>query len=109
MTKTTAAKRSAISDRTWQGQQSWNREVIESEAGHRLRLTVKVDSYDFQSYAKAERWDGMKWHEVHRIPGQEVKARTTVSYVARSVSPNAFTADIDELRRVAIAIVGGAL
>ena len=93
-----------ISDRTWQGQQSWNREVIERIGDRKVRLTVKVDAYDFQSYGKAELWSGEEWKQVHRIPGQEL--RTKVSYVARDVKPAAFAADIVELRRVAEEVLG---
>ena len=64
------AKNNVISDRTWQGHQSWNREVIENIGGKRVRLTVKVDAYDFQSWAKAELWSGDKWNTIHHIPAE---------------------------------------
>lgn len=92
-----------ISDRTWQGRQSWNRELIESVGAERLRYTVKVDAHDFQSYAKVEVWKDKEWSTVHRIPGQQLKVR--VSYVTPIVSPVVFDHDIAELRKVATAVV----
>lgn len=105
------AKPKVISDRTWQGRQSWEREVIESIDESRFRYHVKVDAYDFQSYAKAEVWmtDGESgspgWRQVHRIPGQELRAFKRISYVSQNVSGAVFDADLVELRRVAQAVV----
>lgn len=95
-----------ISDRTWAGRQSWNREVIEQVGPHRFRYTVKIDAYDFQSYGRAELWKGEEgWTAVHKIPGQQLKAFGSVSYVSRSVQPLAFNTDLKELRKVAEAVV----
>lgn len=94
------AKNNVISDRTWSGHQSWNREVIENIGGKRVRMTVKVDAYDFQSFAKSELWNGEKWHTVHKIPGQEVQAFKKISYVAPFCSPATFDNDLAELRSV---------
>lgn len=99
------SKTSAISDRTWLGKQSWNREIIEMMTDNaanvtdiRVRYTVHVDSYDFQSWAKAEVWKDMAWSAIHKIPGQALKTRA--SYVDPKVKPSAFDADITELRSV---------
>ena len=99
-------KGEVISDRTWNGDQSWYREIIESIDGTRLRFKVRVNAYDFQSYGKAQVWRDGKWHEVHTIPGQQLKSSKTVSYVDRHVRPNQFDDDIVELRRVAKAVIG---
>ena len=93
-------KPNVVSDRTWQGHQSWNRELIENISGKRVRFTIKVDAYDFQSWAKAELWNGEKWNSVHHIPGQQVKAFGKVSYVSRTCAPSVFEPDINELRAV---------
>lgn len=94
-----------ISDRTWRGQQSWNRErIMQTASGTRLRFYIHCDAYDFQSYGKVELWDGTKWHQIHHIPGQRLD--TKVSYVQRDVQPTAFNADMLELRRVAFAVIG---
>lgn len=102
-TRSPKTREREISDRTWKGQQSWNRERIVIIGDKRVRYTVKRDSYDFQSYGKAEVWNGEKWHTVHHIPGQELK--NTVSYVGRDVLPTAFLEDMAELARVTRAVI----
>ena len=94
-----------IADRTWQGQQSWNRQIIETIGDRKVRLTVKVDSYDFQSSAKAELWNGEKWHTIHHIPGQAVRAFKRISSAARTCDPAVFDDDVTELRTVARAVL----
>lgn len=95
-----------IADRTWRGQQSWNRERIVEVGGSRLRYTVKVDSYAFQSYARVEKWNGDSWHVLHAIPGEQISTRNRISYVTSNVHADAFDDDITELRRVAHAVMG---
>lgn len=92
-----------ISDRTWNGEQSWYREVIEVVGGCKLRLKVRVNAYPFQSYARAQVWRDGKWSEIHTIPGEQLQ--TKASYVERGVQPARFDADIAELRRVAKAVL----
>lgn len=36
--------------------------------GRKVRVRIQSDSYDFQSYARAEVWDGNKWNEVATRP-----------------------------------------
>lgn len=93
-------KSKTISDRTWQGRQSWNRQIIEDIGDKKVRFTVQVDSHDFQSWARAELWSGEKWNVIHSIPGQQVRACKTVCYVDRVCAPSKFDADITELRSV---------
>jgi hypothetical protein len=50
---------------------------------HRIRTTVYVDSYDFQSWAKAERWNGERWYEVATIPYGAMYSATKASYVKK--------------------------
>lgn len=42
---------------------------------YKLKLHVKVDSYDFQSYARIWVWnkEGLKWNLVHSIPYPEME------------------------------------
>ena len=105
-----------IADRMWKGQQSINRELlvevhgplplgVGAETRHRFRFTVHVDSYDFQSYAKAERWDGAKWQTVHVIPGEQLATKASHHDRQSPTQPSAFDADLDELRRVAFEVV----
>lgn len=49
---------------------------------HRLRLTVRRNAYDAQSYAKTQRWDGEKWQDVETLPISLLPEETrAVSYV----------------------------
>lgn len=98
-------KANIISDRTWAGHQSWNRQVIENVSGMKMRFTIKVDAYDFQSSAKSELWKDGAWSEVHRIPGQELRSFKKISYVARDVKPESFDGDLTELRSVSKGIL----
>lgn len=94
-----------ISDRVWMGLQSANREIIEDISGDRIRITVKVDAYVFQSEATAEKWNGSQWHTIHRIPGEAMASCGNTSYTRKNTSPEAFAADIEELRRVVKAVL----
>jgi hypothetical protein len=60
-----------LSERLYTTTQGAGIEVIGTIAFHdsaRLRATVYRDSYDFQSSAQIERWDGARWQAVARIP-----------------------------------------
>jgi hypothetical protein len=46
---------------------------------HKIRTTVYVDSYEFQSYARAERWNGERWYEIATIPYGAMSSTKTVS------------------------------
>jgi hypothetical protein len=105
-----SCKEETVSDRTWQGHQSWNRELIvrstdPTRMTRQLRYRVKCDAYDFQSYAVAEIWSSrdQEWKQVHRIPGQKMLSK--VSYVAPFCSPSSFDDDLKELKRVAMKVV----
>lgn len=66
--------RTVIKTRSWKGRQDTNRQDVVREGERVMRYTVHHDtSYDFQSWAKAEVWNG-KWRTVHSIPGYEIKS-----------------------------------
>ena len=52
--------------------QSYTLTHILTVNGSVLRATVKRDFYDFQSYARVERFDGVQWHEVVSQPGEAI-------------------------------------
>ena len=95
-----------ISERVWHGRQSVECERIVSVHGKRVRYLIGVDSYDFQSSATAELWNGEKWHKVHSIPGQAMASCKTISYVEKGVTIARFAVDLAELERVTLAIIG---
>lgn len=94
-----------ITERVWYGRQSVNLERIVAIGDKRVRYLVEVDAYDFQSSARAELWNGEKWHRVHYIPGPEVLTGKMVSYVTKGVTARAFAGDLAELERVVKAVI----
>lgn len=67
-----------LSRRAWRGQQSVEyhaiREVHDTPplghdvVIHRLQIAIDADSYDVQSGARIQRWDGQTWQTVATIP-----------------------------------------
>jgi hypothetical protein len=45
---------------------------------HRLRITIHVDGYPEQSYARIERWDGNTWRWVWELPGGLLKTKQPI-------------------------------
>ena len=75
----------------------------------RMRITIRSDSSDFQSYAHAEMWDarGMQWNPVASVHFAEMKTPPGM-YAQNSWSnESAYKADHDELLRRAALIVHG--
>ena len=71
--------------------------------GAKFRISVKRDSYDFQSHGKIDRWDGDKWHRVHAVPYPDL-ACLEVSPYDRSPDRTPFEEDAAALYRVAMAV-----
>ena len=96
-----------ISDRTWNSGQSWHRKLVVCAGSrrHRLQFYVCRNAYEEQSCATVDVWANGAWSEVHRIPGVDLLCKS-VSYTTRGVGASVFDADIAELRRVAIAVLG---
>ena len=64
-------KEHLLSEKIWASSQSLHLQRLYAlPGGTRLRVTVKLDRYKMQSYAKAERWTGEAWQEVAYIPGE---------------------------------------
>lgn len=86
------------------GQQSHNYQEILSADGKKLRISIKRDAYDFQSYARVEALgnDEIKWNVIHSIPYTEIKMKK--SYVSQASAAD-FADDRAELLRVAKALL----
>lgn len=82
---------------TYKGRQSWNYREIYTQGPHKIRVSIKVDSYNFQSHAKVEVWHGAAWSIIHTIPYSNMASIKGVSYVDSICKVNAFAADRDEL------------
>ena len=57
--------------------------VYARDNGDRIRVRIKRDSYDFQSYATADRWDGTQWQNVVRMDGVHPTMAALPSYATR--------------------------
>lgn len=94
-----------ISDKTYRHSQSWFREVVLEVEGNKLKYEVEHNAYAFQSWGRAELWNGTKWNLVHAIPGEALRTYGRTSYTSKSVDEDAFDEDLAELERVALAVV----
>lgn len=96
-----------VSDRTYNQSNQWTRELV-TDAGDdaKLRYTVRYDSIDYQSWARVEVWTDRGWQKVHEIAGAQLIGRDNVSYVSRTVSPDAFIDDLIELDIVVGVVLG---
>ena len=72
---------------------------------HMLRFAIKSDAYDFQCYARVERWSGSEWKNVHSIHHASMQTAGSLAYLPRPATASAFATDRDELLRVALAII----
>jgi hypothetical protein len=80
-------------------------DIVAAPNGDRLRIRIKSDSYDFQSYARIDRWDGTQWHNVHSIDYANMSTATKLSYDPRSDVTD-FAKDRMRLLTAAINILG---
>lgn len=78
------------------GRQSVTYTEIMHYGDHRLRLVIKRDFYDFQSFARVQRWNGTKWEFVDNIAYANMKSQAS-TYA--NVTNDNFKADRDELLR----------
>lgn len=97
-----------VSDRTYNQSKQRTRELV-TDAGEdaKLRYTVRYDSIEYQSSATVQLWTARAWQEVHKIPGSQLIGRTEVSYVSKTVPPDAFVDDLIELDLVVAGVVLG--
>lgn len=92
---------SIIESREFRGTQSRNlTRVVKTGQGHKLRIRIKRDSYDFQSYARIELWSETegKWNFVNNIPHPEMAC-------VKSAFDGKMEEDAVELLRIALLIV----
>jgi hypothetical protein len=96
-------------------EQSWQLLHVFQVGQQRFRVEIKRDAYDFQSWARIERWDGQRWREVHRLPQATMAVltkeagRELVCYVEPVLGERgeaAFAVDERELIRVALEVSG---
>jgi len=99
------ALKKTISERCWCANQSWNYEHLFTVEGNSLRVSIRRNAYDAQSYARVARFDGSKWQPVASRSIGECSCRG-ISYVSTDVECQSFLADATTLEEEAIAILG---
>ena len=80
---TKATKEKTIENITYAGTQSVNRREIYMHGSIKIKLELKSDSIDYQSYARAYALDGLEWKLIYSIPYSEMKTRNKIQYDLR--------------------------
>lgn len=98
-----------ISTRVYNQDQSWYfQRTAEIKARgnkkHTLRVNIRRNAYDNQSYAKVERWNGTEWKNVVNAPITECECKG-IAYVDNGISARHFEKDSDRLVQEAESIV----
>ena len=71
-----------LTQRIWQGRQSWKLQASVKMYGEIVRVNIKRDAHDFQSWAKVEKWtDERGWQEFVSIPIAQTPVHG-ISYVS---------------------------
>ena len=73
--------------------------------GHRLRARIKRDSYDFQSSARMERWNGKEWKFLADIHYSKMTTPEKLHYKQDWESVSHFNADLTTLLEKAALIL----
>lgn len=94
-----------ISERVYNQDQSWYYERTVSVGSHKLKIDIRRNAYDNQSYGRVHRWDGTKWQLVVEAPITELNC-SVISYVDKGIIAGNFGRDGDKLLQEAIEIVG---
>ena len=106
-----SALETVISQQISKGRQSMEAErIVAFETNDRkikVRIKIKSDSYDFQSFARAEAFNpqSLEWNPIASIPYSNMKTKTGLVYQQGEVGPGAFEADFNTLLEQTRAII----
>ncbi len=75
-----------LTETFWNGDQSWNYRAHWSLANRCLRVTIRRNSYDDQSYQNVELFDGDQWN--HIVDEPIAASFKDVSYVELELKPS---------------------
>lgn len=92
-----------ISESVYNTDQSWYYAATLKRDTAKLRIEIRKNAYEFQSYGTIDLWDGTKWNRIHRIPGELLNIKR--SYVEKGVTKADFSTDIKSLFKVATAVL----
>jgi hypothetical protein len=79
-------------------------EILNLSGGRKVKVSIRSDSYAFQSHARASLWDGSKWHVVHSVHHSLMKTPSGLYYKSGGDTEVHFQADRAELLRVVEAV-----
>lgn len=100
-----------IHSRMYSARQSANyEEIIELTSAsdvNRLKIDIKVDSYQDQNICKISRWDGAEWKYVASIPPSEMRSGD-ISYKKELKYDEDFVDDRYDLINLACLVIWGA-
>lgn len=89
-----------ISERVYNQNQSWYFEhtvlVNEGTTSFKLRVAIRRNAYDNQSYAHVDMWNGNEWKRVLGVPITECVCKS-ISYTDVAVTKTAFVIDSNKL------------
>lgn len=97
-------KAKLISERIWNADQSWYFERTVQVGVVKLKVKIRRNAYNDQSYARVERWNGEEWKIVVTAPITECQCQS-LSYVTRGVNLADFEKDYTRLLTEAVKIV----
>lgn len=96
-----------ISTRVWKADQSWYFEhVVKFENQRqsvRLKVSIRRNAYDFQSYGRVYFWDGKQWNRIVDTPLVFLRCKQ-VSDLDLNVNASAFEVDCERLLGEALKI-----
>lgn len=93
-----------ISEKFFNQNQSWNFERIIKADSHKLKVTIRRNAYDNQSYANVERWSGTRWEFVYNEPIELCLCKSE-SYVNENPFKNKFVKDAERLIEISMKII----
>ncbi|MBT6051394.1 MAG: hypothetical protein HOG49_31725 [Candidatus Scalindua sp.] len=73
-----------IDTRFYNKDQSWYFIRIVKWNNHKLKVVIRRNAYDHQSYAKCYKFDGKQWNVVNSMPIEDCKCQV-VSYAQKEV------------------------
>lgn len=94
--------REALAPNCWNTNQSWNFTSHWHFADHKLRVRIRRNAYDDQSFAEVSKLDPTTgdWNILRSLPIRECVC-STISYIRKGVTAGDFAADEQALLRAA--------
>jgi hypothetical protein len=90
-----------IEQRYFTGSQSVNYTEIYSKNDKKIKIEIKSDAYQSQSYARGSVFDGAKWQPVYNIPSSQMHTEVGLIYTNCKQKPeiaaSAMAKDIAEV------------